>query len=227
MSGKPDTLLSGQVDLTDLTICDARRQFIGTAVANTARTMPDALRKSSLAVPFGCLVAVATHFVRFGDDHAFGGSANEALVSLAIGGSIAIALVILHAFLTAGSTTVTGTIARTRVAALLPNGPTIFTLAAALYYGIETLEGNGVELGFPTLVLALIAALLAFALRALCAQLAHFVHAIVRELVALLSARPCAVAQPAPQSHPLRAQTILAARRLGRAPPNERRFLLT
>ena len=32
-----------------------------------------------------------------------------------------------------------------------------------------------------------------------------------------------AVAQPAPQSHPLRAQTILTARRLGRAPPNERR----
>jgi hypothetical protein len=91
-----------------------------------------------------------------------------------------------------------------------------------VYYSIETLEGNGAELGFPTLVLALIAALVAFSLRELCAQLARFVHAIVRELVALLSARPCAVAQPAPQSHPLRAQTILAARRLGRAPPNER-----
>jgi hypothetical protein len=186
--------------------------------------MPDALRKSIFAVPFGCLVAIATHFVRFGDEHAFGGSANEALASLAIGGSITIALVILHAFLTAGSTTVTGTIARTRVAALLPNGPTIFTLAAAVYYGIETLEGNGVELGFPTLVLALLAALVAFALRELCAQLASFVHAIVSELIALLSVGPCAVAQSAPQSDPLRAQTILASRRLGRAPPNERRF---
>jgi hypothetical protein len=136
----------------------------GSSSAPLLRTMPDALRKSIFAVPFECLVAVATHFVRFGDDHAFGGSANEALASLAIGGSITIALVILHAFLTVGSTKVTGTIARTRVAALLPNGPTIFTLAAAVYYGIETLEGNGGELGFPTLVLALIAALVAFSL---------------------------------------------------------------
>ena len=92
-----------------------------------------------------------------------------------------------------------------------------------MYYGIETLEGNGVELGFPTLVLALIAALVGFALRELCAQLASFVHAIVSELT-LLSVRPCAVAQSAPQSDPLRAQTILTGRRLGRAPPNERRF---
>jgi hypothetical protein len=188
------------------------------------RQMPGAFRKSIFAVPFGCLVAIGTHFVRFGDDHAFGGSANEALASLAIGGSITIALVILHAFLTIGSTTVTGSIARTRVGALLPNAPTIFTIAAAIYYGIETLEGNGIELGFPTLVLALMAMLVAFTLRALCAQLASFVHAIVNELIALLSVRPCAVAQSAPQSHPLRAQTILAARRLGRAPPNERRF---
>jgi hypothetical protein len=186
--------------------------------------MPGAFRKSVFAVPFGCLVAIGTHFVRFGDDHTFGGNANEALVSLAIGGSITIALVILHAFLTGGSTTVTGTIARTRVGALLPNAPTIFTIAAAVYYGIETLEGNGVELGFPTLVLALIATLMAFTLSALCAQLACFIHAIVSELIALLSARPCVVAQSAPQSHPLRAQTILPARRLGRAPPNERRF---
>jgi len=43
-------------------------------------------------------------------------------------------------------------------------------------------------------------------------------------LIALLSVGPCAVAQSAPQSDPLRAQTILASRRLGRAPPNERRF---
>ena len=157
----------GQVNRTDRTIGDAGRQFLGTTGANAAGQMPGALRKSIFAVPFGCLVAVATHFVRFGDDHAFGGSANEAIASLAIGGSITIALVILHAFLTTGSTTVTGTIARTRVAALLPNGPTIFTLSAAVYYGIETLEGNGVELGFPTLVLALLAALVALTLRGL------------------------------------------------------------
>jgi hypothetical protein len=199
-------------------------QFVGTTAPNVAGEMPGAFRKSVFAVPFGCLIAIGTHFVRFGDDHTFGGNANEALVSLALGGSVTIALVILHAFLTVGSTTVTGTIARTRVGALLPKAPTIFTVAAAVYYGIETLEGNGVELGFPTLVLALMATLVAFTLRALCAQLACFVHAIVSELIALLSVRPCAVAQPAPQSHPLRAQTILAARRLGRAPPNERRF---
>jgi hypothetical protein len=186
--------------------------------------MPSAFRKFVLAVPFGCLVAVATHFVRFGDDHAFGGSANDTLVSGAIGGSITIALVILHAFLTAGSTTVTGTLARTRVHALLPSAPLMFTLAALFYYGIETLEGNGIELGFPTLVLALIATLVAITVRKLCAQLARFVYTIVSELVALLSARPYAAAQPAPQPHPLRAQTLLTARRLGRAPPNERRF---
>jgi hypothetical protein len=84
--------LSGQETSRNFTVCDARRQFLGTAAANAARTMPDALRKSIFAAPFGCLVAVATHFVRFGDDHAFGGRANEALASLAIGGSITTAL---------------------------------------------------------------------------------------------------------------------------------------
>jgi hypothetical protein len=35
--------------------------------------MPGPFRKSIFAVPFGCLVAIATHFVRFGGGHAFGG----------------------------------------------------------------------------------------------------------------------------------------------------------
>jgi hypothetical protein len=186
--------------------------------------MHGALRKPIFALPFGCLVAIAAHFVRFGDDHAFGGNANETIVSAAICGSITIAVLILHAFLTAGSTTVTGTIARTRVAALLPNALMIFTVAAVLYYGIETLEGNGLELGFPTLVLALIATFVSMALRALCAQLARFVYAIVCDLVELMTARLFMVAQFAPELHPLRAQTMRVSRRLGRAPPNERYF---
>ena len=187
-------------------------------------TAPTFLRKIAVAFPFGCLTALASHQVRFGDDHAFGGAANEAIVSAAIGGAIAIALLCFHAFLSAGSTTVTGTIARSRIGALLPNATLIFTLAAGLYYGIETLEGNGIELGFPTLLLATTAALVAWTLRGLCAWLARFVDALVRELVARLSARPFAPAAPAPQPHLLRAQTLRSARRFGRAPPNERRF---
>jgi hypothetical protein len=186
--------------------------------------MSDALRKLLVAVPFGCFVAMATHFARFGDDHAFGGEANEALVASATGGSIAIAFVILHVLLTGGSTTVTGTIARARVGAMLPNSVTLFAVAAAIYYGIESLEGNGIEVGLPTLVLALLAALAAWTLRVLCAQFARFVDTLVRELVAFLSARPAALAQSVPQSDPLRAGTILTARRLGRAPPNVRRL---
>jgi hypothetical protein len=186
--------------------------------------MTSVLRKAIFAFPFGCLAALLTHVARFGEDHAFGGSANTAIVSAASGGSIAIAIAILHAFLTAGTTTVTGTIAQSRVRAMLPDAPLIFACAAALYYGIEMLEGNGIELGLPTLALAAAAALLALTLRALCTQLARFACALACELVARLTARPRAVAQPAPQSHPLRAQTILAARRLGRAPPHERPF---
>jgi hypothetical protein len=182
------------------------------------------VRRLLFALPFGCSTALISHVVRFGDDHAFGGEANEAIVAAAIGGSIAIALAILHAFVTAGSTTVTGTIARTRVRAMLPNAPTIFALAAMFYYGIETLEGNGIELGLPTFVLAAIALLVAFGLRVLCAQLARFVQSIVRDFIALLSAQPAPVAVRSSQPHPRRAQIYLTARRLGRAPPNERRF---
>jgi hypothetical protein len=54
------------------------------------------LRRATFAVPFGCLVAIATHAVRFGDEHAFGGVASETLVAAAVGGSTAIALTILH-----------------------------------------------------------------------------------------------------------------------------------
>ena len=77
--------------------------------------MDGVLRKSIFAVPFGCLVAIASHFVRFGDEHAFGGAANEALVSGAAGGAIAIALAILHAFVCAGTTRMTGTLAAKRM----------------------------------------------------------------------------------------------------------------
>jgi hypothetical protein len=184
----------------------------------------DVLRKAAFAFPFGCLTALLSHEIRFGDDHAFGREANQAIVSAAIVGWIAIAGLIFHAFLTAGSTTVTGTIARSRAARLLPNAPSIFTLAAVLYYCIETLEGNGIELGWPTVVLAAIATLLALGLRCLCDELARFVQAIVCEFVALLSARPFASARPTPQPHPLCAQVFVTARRFGRAPPNERRF---
>jgi hypothetical protein len=180
------------------------------------------LRKAAFTLPFACLTALASHEVRFGDDHDFGGEANAAIVSAAIGGSIAIALAILYAFLTAGSTTVTGTIARARVGKLLPNAPTIFGAALVFYYGIEMLEGNGIELGLPTLCLAGIATLVALLLQLLCGQLARFVVAIVRELVAQLSARPCVVAQPGRRPQIPRAQRLLAARRFGRAPPNER-----
>jgi hypothetical protein len=180
-------------------------------------------RKIAFAFPFACLTALVSHEIRFGDEHAFGGDAHEAIVSAAIGGSIAIAVLVLHAFLMAGTTTVTGTIARLRVGRLLPNAALVFGFAVVLYYGIESLEGNGIELGLPTLVLAAIAALTAWSLRRLCDGLARFVLAIVAELVALLSARPFAAARPAPQPHLLRAQTFRTARRFGRAPPNERR----
>jgi hypothetical protein len=182
----------------------------------------DLVRKAAFAVPFGCLTAILSHFVRFGDDHAFGGEANEALVAAALGGSIAIALAILHAFLTSGSTTVTGTIARVRSRALVPHPALVFGFAAFIYYGIESLEGNGIELGLPTLVLALIATLIAFLLQRLAALLAHFVAASVRVWLAILDAQHALVWHRTWLTRPLHPQFAYATRRTGRAPPNGR-----
>jgi hypothetical protein len=186
--------------------------------------MSPLLRKAAFALPFGCVTAIATHFVRFGDDHVFGGDANEALSTAALGGSIAIALAILHVFLTSGSTTVTGTIARARVRTLVPNAFVIFGVAASVYYGIESLEGNGIELGLPTVVLALFAALVAFLLTRLCALLARFVAASVRVFFQLLDAQARIAWRLAPIARPLHPQLALVTRRTGRAPPNGRRF---
>lgn len=177
----------------------------------------------TFALPFGCVTAIAAHLVRFGNEHAFGGAANEAINTAAIGGSLAIALVVLHAFLTAGTTTITGTIACARSRRLLPNAAVIFTIAAAVYYGIESLEGNGIEFGLPTLLLAVIAAFLAFALQRIVACFAQFASALVREWLARLDAQPRIVWCLACLAQPLHAQPALVARRFGRAPPNGRR----
>jgi hypothetical protein len=186
--------------------------------------MNDVLRKAVFAVPFACLAALAVHVARFGDDHAFGGEGNEGLVAAAVGGSVAVALTILHAFLTAGTTTSTGTIAAARARERLPNALTLFGSSAAIYYGIEALEGNGIEIGLPTLLLAASAALLAAALRAVVALVAGVVARIVSDLVALLDRREHLVGLRSPQARPIVRQLSRAARRFGRAPPNERLF---
>ncbi len=186
--------------------------------------MPGLLRRSIFAVPFGCLVAIATHFVRFGDEHAFGGSGNEALVAVALGGSITIAAVILHAFLTGGTTRMTGSLAANRMRALVPRAPALFALGAFVYYGIETLEGNGIELGLPTLVLAAFAAVLAFCLQRAATAVASFVADFVRDWLARLDRRERRIWQPALCLVPIHSQIDRSARRLGRAPPNGRRF---
>ncbi|MFN2460777.1 MAG: hypothetical protein ABR591_08850 [Candidatus Velthaea sp.] len=51
----------------------------------------------------------------------------------------------MHLFLTAGATTRTAALARVRAGRALPHAGTVFVLAA-VYYGIESLEGNGIEL---------------------------------------------------------------------------------
>lgn len=184
--------------------------------------MTFALRKAAFALPFGIVTAMAAHFVRFAGAHAFGGDANEALATGAVIGSLVIAAAILHAFLISGATTVTGTIARTRLARLTPHAGIVFLLAAATYYGIEMLEGNALELGFPTIVLAALAAVVTFALRRLCALLAHVILRIAERLIVLLAARPRLVVRLARVSRPCHAEPMLAARRFGRAPPSER-----
>jgi hypothetical protein len=184
-----------------------------------------ALRKPIFAIPFGCLAAIATHFVRFGDEHAFGGSANEALVSGAVAGSIAIAIAILTVFLSAGSTFMSGSVAATRIRALVPGAPAIFAIAAFVYYGIESLEGHGIEIGLPTIVLAIFATVLAYALRACAKAIARIVITVIRDGFARLARRERPVLRFALEPQRIHSQTARAARRLGRAPPNERRLL--
>jgi hypothetical protein len=181
------------------------------------------LRRAVFAVPFGGLVAIAAHTVRFGDDHVFGGEANDMLIATAVGGSALIALAILHVFLTAGTTTPTGTIAAARVRELIPNGGTIFALAASIYYGIESLEGNGIELGVATLLLAALAAALAAALRGVAAYLAGIVAVLVRDWIALLDRCEHSIRSRSLQTQPIHSQVEYATRRLGRAPPAELR----
>lgn len=187
--------------------------------------MHGALRKSIFALPFGCLAAIAAHFVRFGDEHAFGGGANETLVAVALGGSIAIATAILHAFLTAGTTLTTGTLASARIRALIPGAPALFGCAALIYYGIESLEGNGIEVGAPIVVLAACATALACLLRGVAALVARIVADIARDWLALLDRRERLVRHAALRPQPIHSQVALTARRFGRAPPNGRRFL--
>jgi len=184
--------------------------------------MPAFFQKIAFAVPFGCLTAIATHFVRFGDDHAFGGEANEAIVTAAVGGIIGLAIGILCMFLRAGSTTTTGTIARARVNALLPNAVVIFAIAALTYYGIESLEGNGIELGLPTVLLAIFALIIGFALRRLTALLACFANDLTRDWFARLTVRNRIVWHLALEAQPVHVETLRVARRFGRAPPNAR-----
>jgi len=186
--------------------------------------MNGVLRRTLFTVPFGCLIALLVHVVRFGDDHAFGGDGNEALVATAIGGSIAIALVIFHGFLTAGTTVPTGTIAAARARQLVPGVWTLFVCAAATYYGIESLEGNGIELGLPTVLLAIAAAFVAIGLRAIVALFAGLVAGMVRDWIALLDRRERVLFHRSLQVQPIHSQVTGATRRFGRAPPNERRF---
>jgi hypothetical protein len=177
------------------------------------------MRRVAITLPFGLVTAIVTHLVRFGDDHEFGGEANEAIVTLATVGALTIALVLLHRFLVAGTTTPTGTLARARIARLLPHSALVFAVAAFTYYGIESLEGHGIELGFATIVLAAVAALVAAGLRLSCALLATFVARAVCALVALLAAQPRPQLALAVARRPLHVEPERVARRFGRAPP--------
>jgi hypothetical protein len=181
------------------------------------------LRKAVSAIPFGCLTAIAVHAVRFGDEHAFGGEANPLLVATAAGGSLLIALAILHAFLTGGTTTPTGTLAAARLRERMPGAGSIFICAAGLYYGIEALEGHGFELGLPTLLLGIAAAAVAAGFRAFVAWLAGMVADLIRQLFALLSRRERAIHYRMLPTRPIHSQVAVATRQFGRAPPFQRR----
>ncbi len=186
--------------------------------------MRDAFRKFALAVPFGALVAIATHFVRFGDEHSFAGQAHEQLVAATVGGTLAITLYIVRAFLFSGTTIVTGTIAAARARLLVPSVLVLFAVAAGLYYGIETLEGNGIELGLPTVVLAALAVIVAYAMRRLTALLALVVAELLRDWLTRLGRRTARIRYLTFDVRPLHSQIARSARRFGRAPPNGQRF---
>jgi len=177
------------------------------------------LRRIAFSLPFGLVTAIVTHLIRFGDDHDFGGDANAAIVTLAVVGAVTLAFALLHGFLVAGTTTPTGTLARTRIARLVPHPALVFGLAALTYYSIESLEGNGIEIGFATVMLAIIATLVAWGLRAFCALLATFVADAIRALVALLAAQPRPQLALARAHRPLHTERERVARRFGRAPP--------
>ncbi|GAC1420652.1 MAG: hypothetical protein NVSMB5_13220 [Candidatus Velthaea sp.] len=181
-------------------------------------------RNAVFAVPFGVMAALVTHTMRFGDDHSFGGDANEAIVTLALGGTLALALAILHVFLARGTTILGGTVARSRLSALVPHPLAISAIAALVYYGIEALEGHAPELGVPALTLALVSIALASLLRRLTAFFARFVAEIAREWIAQLDACARIVLHLALRARPLHPQLACSTRRLGRAPPNGRRF---
>jgi hypothetical protein len=186
--------------------------------------MESVLRKVTFAVPFGCLAAIAAHAVRFGEDHAFGGEANDALVATAVAGTLAVAVAILHAFLTAGTTTPTATLAAARARQLVPGSAMLFALAATIYYGIEALEGHGLEVGLPTMLLGAFAAVLALTLRGAVAILAGVVADMVSDFVALLTRQEHIGWHQSLQAQVIYSQVPHAARRFGRAPPNERRL---
>ncbi len=186
--------------------------------------MRGAFRRFAFAIPCGSCVAIATHFVRFGDDHAFGGGASETLVAATVGGVVAIAMLIVRAFLTGSTTTTTGTIAAARARQIIPGAPIVFFVAASLYYGIEAIEGNGIEIGLPTLVLAALAILLAYALRRSTALFALFVADLLRDWLERLERRERATRLFPSDVCPLRRGVARTARRFGRAPPNGQRF---
>jgi hypothetical protein len=130
----------------------------------------------------------------------------------------------LTVFLSAGSTFMSGSVAATRIRALVPGAPAIFAIAAFVYYGIESLEGHGIEIGLPTIVLAIFATVLAYALRTCAKAIARIVITLIRDGFARLARRE-PVLRFALEPQRIHSQTARAARRLGRAPPNERRLL--
>jgi len=182
------------------------------------------LRNVAFALPFGAMAALGTHTVRFGDDHAFGGDADDAIVTLAVGGTLAIALAILHVFLARGTTILDGSIVRARLAALIPHPLLIFGIASSVYYGIEGVEGHLPGFGLPTVFLAFFAVALGLLLRRLSAFFACFAAHISRDWLAQLDARARRVWQLGFDVRPLHPQLARSTRRLGRAPPNGRRF---
>ena len=100
----------------------------------------------------------------------------------------------------------------------------MFVPAAGIYYGIEALEGNGLEIGLPTVVLAVFSIVLAFALRRLRRSWRTSMADLINDWLALLERRERLIWHLALHPQPIHAQDVRAARRFGRAPPNRRRL---